>query len=112
MSALIFLAMLGFAFLYPLLGKRRRDVNVQVHPECRPELPQLTAPQYKRIAIALEFSRKDDILLSHALGQASKGASFILVHIVESASQEYWEMNQTIWKPEKTRSILIFMFSG
>lgn len=84
-SALIFVTMLAFAFFYPLLGKRRRDVVVQVHPEVA-ELQELTVPQYKRIAVALEFSNKDDILLSHALGQASKGTMFILVHIVESAS--------------------------
>lgn len=83
--ALIFVAMLAFAFFYPLLHKRRQDVGVQVHPEVG-ELQQLTVPHYKRIAVALEFSKKDDILLSHALGQASKGTMFILVHIVESAS--------------------------
>jgi len=64
-------------------------VVVQVHPEAS-ALTSLKAPEYKRIAIALEFGKKDDIIISHALGQASKNAVFILVHVVESASAKIY----------------------
>jgi len=67
------------------VSKQRRDTAVQVHPEVK-EFNELTTPQYKRIAVALEFSNKDEILLSHAIGQANKSSSFVLIHVVESAS--------------------------
>ena len=84
-SGLIFTGLLLITLLYPMLSKRHRNVVVQVHPEAK-ELEQFTTPQYKRIAVALEFSTKDEILLAHAIGQANKDSSFILVHIVESAA--------------------------
>ena len=84
-SGLLFVTLLLIAFIYPLLNKQRRDTAVQVHPEVK-EFNELTTPQYKRIAVALEFSNKDEILLSHAIGQANKSSSFVLIHVVESAS--------------------------
>jgi manganese transport protein len=35
--------------------------------------------------VALEFSTKDEKVLSHAIGQANKNSSFLLIHVVESA---------------------------
>ena len=84
-SGLLFVTLLIIAFVYPLVSKQRRDTAVQVHPEVK-EFNELTTPQYKRIAVALEFSNKDEILLSHAIGQANKSSSFVLIHVVESAS--------------------------
>jgi manganese transport protein len=85
LSGIIFLSLLLVTLVLPLLNKRRRDTAIQVHPEAM-EFEQLFAPEYRRIAVALEFSNKDEMLLSHAIGQADKHSSFILIHIVESAS--------------------------
>lgn len=89
LSGLLFIVLLVIAFIYPLLNKQRRHTDVQLHPEAK-EFNELTAPQYKRIAVALEFSNKDEVLLSHAIGQAAKSSSFILIHVVESASAKIY----------------------
>jgi manganese transport protein len=85
LSGIIFIFLLVITLIYPLLNKRRRDTTIQLHPEAK-DIGQLSAPKYKRIAVALEFSNKDEVLLSHAIGQADKNSSYILIHIVESAS--------------------------
>src|SRR5258708_6940632 len=64
LSGIIFIALLIITLVIPLMNKRRRDTNIQVHPEAK-DFEQLSAPKYKRIAIALEFSNKDEVLLSH-----------------------------------------------
>ena len=84
-SSIGFIALLLIATIFPLLKRKLREKVIQVHPEAK-ELQLLSAPRYNRIAVALEFSNKDEILLSHAIGQAEKNSTFILIHIVESAS--------------------------
>lgn len=78
------LGLLIVAFIYPLLGKRKKNA-LQVH-HAAAELAGINLPAYKKIAVALDFSEKDEKVLSHAIGQAAGGASFVLIHVVESAS--------------------------
>lgn len=85
-AGLLFLTLLVVAFVYPLLKRQARNVVVPVHHHTA-VLPQtLAAPAYQRIAIALDFSKADQQLLAHALGQATPHTTFILIHIVESVS--------------------------
>jgi len=69
--------------------KQRRQ-RAKLHAEAS-ALQQLAIPHYKKIAVALEFSEKDEKLLSHALGQAQKETSFVLIHIVESVPAKLLE---------------------
>ncbi|TAL46415.1 MAG: divalent metal cation transporter MntH, partial [Chitinophagaceae bacterium] len=85
LGGIVFIGLLIISFAYPLWGKRKTGVQVQIHPEAG-ELKQLDIPGYKKIAIALEFSDKDEKLIAHALGQAKKDSSFLLIHVVESVS--------------------------
>jgi manganese transport protein len=84
----IALTLLFIAFIYPMLGRKRKKIIMQVHPEAG-GLQAVVMPVYNRIAVALEFSKRDERLLSHAIGQANKATSFILIHIVESASSKF-----------------------
>jgi manganese transport protein len=84
LSGLLFVALLLITIIYPLTGRRRRDIPLQVHPEAA-GLEKITTPEYNTIAVALEFSTKDEKVLSHAIGQANKNSSFLLIHVVESA---------------------------
>lgn len=84
-SGLGFVALLVIATVFPLLKRKVKEKVIQVHPEAK-EFHLLSTPKYNRIAVALEFSNKDEILLSHAIGQAETNSTFILVHIVESPS--------------------------
>lgn len=90
LGGLLFVALLIIAVAYPLMGKRRRYRYDLLHPGAS-GLEQIAAPDYKKIAVALEFSDKDEKLLSHAVGQAHKDSSFILIHVVESVPAKLLE---------------------
>lgn len=88
-GGLIFVALLIISVLYPLIGKKRHNIPVQLHHE--PVTLQIAVPVYKKIAVALEFSEMDEKLLSYAIGQAVKDSSFILIHVVESVPAKLLE---------------------
>jgi len=86
LGGLLFVALLVTSFLYPLMNRKRRDIP-EVHVEAS-ELQKISIPEFRKIAVALEFSQKDEKLLSYAIGQAQNQTSFILIHVVESASSK------------------------
>ena len=90
LGGLIFVALLIVTILYPLMSKQRRNIPIELHPEAS-GLQQIAVPTYKKIAVALEFSEKDEKLLSYAFGQAQKDTSFILIHVVESVPAKLLE---------------------
>lgn len=80
---LFFIALLIYITLFPLLKKNHLSASIAMHPE--KELPtEFHIAEYKRIAIALDFSDNDHKLLSGAVSQSGKDKEFILIHIVES----------------------------
>lgn len=86
LSGLFYLVLLGVAIFYPLLKKDRlARAGGAVHPGALP-LQHVEVPQYKKIAIALDFSSNDHRLIAHALGQGTSDTSYILIHVVESAA--------------------------
>jgi manganese transport protein len=87
-GGLLFLTLLVISIIYPLMSKKRKPVT-QLHTPS--ELERIVAPVYNKIAVALEFSEKDEKLLSHAIGQAQKTTSFVLIHIVESVPAKLLE---------------------
>jgi manganese transport protein len=89
LGGIIFVALLVIAFVYPLMSKGRRDIP-EVHPEAS-GLQKVAVPLFQKIAVALEFSQKDEKLLSYALGQAHQNTAFVLIHVVESASAQVLE---------------------
>ncbi|HSU27424.1 MAG TPA: Nramp family divalent metal transporter [Chitinophagaceae bacterium] len=89
-GGLLFLALLIIAVVYPLMSKKRLYTPAQIHPEAS-ALQQIAVPIYKKIAVALEFSEKDEKLLSHAIGQAHANTSFVLIHVVESVPAKLLE---------------------
>ncbi|MFI5187842.1 MAG: universal stress protein, partial [Chitinophagales bacterium] len=89
LGGLLFVALLIISFVYPLMSKKRRDIP-EVHAGAS-GLQKIAVPEFRKIAVALEFSEKDEKLLSYAIGQAHKQTSFVLIHIVESASAKILE---------------------
>jgi manganese transport protein len=49
-------------------------------------ITRLEIPRFRKIAIALDFTRQDEKLLAFAIGQGGTESHYILIHIVESAS--------------------------
>jgi manganese transport protein len=91
-----FVIVLSFGFLWlflkmtfsPLFKKRTIKTDAILHGEEK-DLLNLEIPKAKKIAIALEFSKNDEILIAHALSQGNKEALYILLHVVESVSANY-----------------------
>lgn len=86
LAGLLFVGLLIVAVVYPLLKPKPKNVIVPMHTPATAVPEALSRPVYQRIAVALDFSRADQQLLSHALGQATPETTFVLIHIVESVS--------------------------
>ncbi len=82
-----FLALLVYIIFFPLLSKKRKQASIEMHPEAAGVLP-VTIPSYNKIAVALDFSTHDNVLLAHAIKQGGKESSYLLIHVVESASAQ------------------------
>ncbi len=83
--ALFLLSLLVIVIAYPFMQKRRAALRLAIHPEFK-SLDKLPAPEFTRIAVALDFSENDEKLIAFAIGQGKGPVSFVLIHVVESAS--------------------------
>jgi manganese transport protein len=90
LSGIFYLTLLIVAIFYPLMRKKVITTPVQLHPEAA-TLQQIAIPVYNKIAIALDFSKNDLKLISHAIGQGNKNTTFVLIHVVESAATRLME---------------------
>jgi manganese transport protein len=82
LGCIIYIVLLIIAIAYPLMNKKNRE-EVMMHPEAI-KINEITIPEYKKIAVALDFSVNDYRLISYALGQGKKESQFMLIHVVES----------------------------
>jgi manganese transport protein len=85
LSALVFVGLLLIALLYPIFKHKPIFASIQVHKK---EVPfeVVSLPRYSRVAVALDFSERDQKILAHAMAQADAGSTVVLIHVVESAS--------------------------
>ncbi len=90
LASIFFIGLLIVATVYPMLKKKKISTPAQLHPEAS-SLQQLNIPTYKKIAIALDFGKNDLNLITHAIGQGNEKTSYILIHIVESATSRIME---------------------
>ncbi len=79
----------GILLLYitfkPVLDKRRLEKNARAPHGTATVLQELSKPIYKRVAITIDFSSVDAVCISNAVAQGGKDATYLLVHIVETA---------------------------
>jgi manganese transport protein len=78
------LALLLYILVHPWLSKAT-EKDITLHGEGT-TIKQLEIPKFRKIAIALDFSRLDEKLLAFAIGQGGTESNYILIHVVESAS--------------------------
>jgi manganese transport protein len=78
------IALLLYIFIHPWTSKPA-DQKLTLHGDGN-TISHLEIPTFRKIAIALDFSRLDEKLLAFALGQGGHKSSYILIHIVESVS--------------------------
>jgi len=80
---LFFIGLLTYVLVFPKLKKNHQHASIEMHPA--PEINnELYISEFKRIAVALDFSDNDFKLLSAAVSQTGLEKEFILIHIVES----------------------------
>lgn len=84
-GAIICIALLVYIIISPFITKTIKQSSIKIHAETN-TLKDLGIPDFKKIAIALDFSEKDYKLLAYAIGQGKNDTQFLLIHVVESAS--------------------------
>ena len=82
---LLFLTLLLYIIFFPIINKMRKTGSIQMHPDMN-AINNLVIPEFKNIAIALDFSENDQKLIAFAIGQGKENTHYVLVHVVESAS--------------------------
>lgn len=67
-----------------------RRANAKRHIDATvPELHLRPAAAYRKVAVTLEFKQLDEKVLNAALAQGGKEATYLLIHITESAAARY-----------------------
>jgi manganese transport protein len=76
-------ALLLYVLIHPVLSRAELK-DITLHGEGK--ITRLEIPRFKKVAVALDFSPKDEKLLAFAIGQGGEDSEYILIHVVESAS--------------------------
>ncbi len=81
------IALLLISFFYPLVRKQRAT-DSHIHENIQVSALQADLKPFKKIALALDYSNKDQKVVQYAMQMATPDTSFILIHIVESVSAQ------------------------
>jgi manganese transport protein len=85
LASLAYVALLVVTIVYPIIQKQKELASAKMH-EGTVIMEGIEVPHYKRIAVALDFSKHDYLLMSHAISQSKEGTKLLLMHVVESVS--------------------------
>jgi manganese transport protein len=107
LAGILFAALLVYIIGFPMIGKRQKNVSIQMHPDIS-GLKNLEIPVYAKIAVALDFSENDAKLLASAMGQAKKDTSFLLIHVVETATATMYGHETDDYETQKDKERLDF----
>lgn len=88
-GSLIFVWLFVMMTVLPLVNKQKARKSIRLHGEER-LLRNFAVPQTLRIAVALDFSYLDEKLIAYALSQGRGEATYVLMHVVETASAKYF----------------------
>jgi manganese transport protein len=81
-TIIIFIVLLLATIILPFVNKNKGRIGIhQVHKE----ISEIFIPQNNTIALALDFSDMDSKVISYALQQGGTNATYLLIHILESA---------------------------
>lgn len=105
LAALFFVGLLITAILYPLLRKKPSGLSLQVHKELATAFDNVVVPNYKKVAVALDFSERDHKMLAHAVSYG-EGTTVVLIHIVESASAKILREESDDFETQKDKEKL------
>ncbi|HEY1007759.1 MAG TPA: Nramp family divalent metal transporter [Sphingobacteriaceae bacterium] len=80
--------LLGYVFLAPFVRRKDRAISSVPHGAAL-DIEPIEPVEYKRIGIPVDFSSKDRDTIRNALIQGGKGASYYLIHVVETAGARF-----------------------
>lgn len=101
-----FIALLVIAVVYPLLSRyRQRASSARIHPT-QVTLGDLATPVYYNIAMALDFSSRDEQIIANAVAHGNPETTYLLIHIVESASAKYFGKDSDDFETRKDKEQL------
>ncbi|MBS1783431.1 MAG: Nramp family divalent metal transporter [Bacteroidetes bacterium] len=98
--------LLIITFVYPLF-LRRKQAESRIHNDViMEELNTIHTSNFRKIALALDFSHKDKTVIQYALQFANPDTEFVLIHVVESASAKLIGANSEDYETREDRKML------
>lgn len=88
-GATIFIWLFLMMTFLPIFNKRKLKDIARMHNDI-PVLQNLEVKANRVIAVSLDFSVADEKLIAYAIAQGKQDVSYVLIHIVESASAKYF----------------------
>jgi len=88
-ALILIVLLLLYVFFHPLIEKKRNASKQLVPHGNALDIGKIDKISYKRIGIAVDFSKNDRNTIRHALIQGGKGAHYYLIHVVETAAARY-----------------------
>ena len=85
LGAILFVVLLAYTIIYPIKAVKRIAQRASLHKQ-PPTLTITSIPEYKKIAVAIDFSDMDQPLFNRALAHGDKETTFILIHVVEGVA--------------------------
>lgn len=96
LKILVSIGWIAFSWLFvmmsvlPVLRKRKEKKRASIAMHSEEKALQLSSiPTPRKIAVALDFSENDEKIIAYAIAQNKNDATFILLHVVETASASY-----------------------
>jgi len=88
-ALILIVLLLLYVFFHPML-ESKRNASKQLVPHGNAlDIGKIEKISYKRIGIAVDFSKNDRNTIRHALIQGGKDAHYYLIHVVETAAARY-----------------------
>ncbi|TCD26881.1 divalent metal cation transporter MntH [Pedobacter psychrodurus] len=88
-ALILIVLLLLYVFFHPLLEKKKNASRQLVPHGNALDIGKIDKISYKRIGIAVDFSKNDRNTIRHALIQGGKDAHYFLIHVVETAAARY-----------------------
>ncbi len=84
--------LLGITLIYPFILRSREATSIDVHEKVEMDTLQTTISKpFKKIALALDYSDKDQKVIQYAMQLGNYETEYTLIHIVESAQARMME---------------------
>ncbi|MBS1774345.1 MAG: Nramp family divalent metal transporter [Bacteroidetes bacterium] len=98
--------LLAITVIYPFI-LRRREASVSIHKELQMDALYTTVSKpFSKVALALDYSDKDQRVIQYAMQLGNANTEYILIHIVESAQARVWEDEAHDYETKKDKEHL------